>query len=267
MFTVAWAGQDDAGGSGIGSFDIYVSDDGGPFTAWLTGTQMTSATYTGQDGHTYAFYSVATDNVGHVQVTPATAQTTTTVHVAQPTSLAAVSGAGTYGGTATLTATLTAGSATLAGQTVSFTLTAGGITTSVGTATTGSNGVATLRLVSLAGRSAGTAAGAVGAAFAGDASDAPTSASGNLVVAKATPRLSWADPADIVYGTALGPAQLDASASFAGHTLSGTFTYMPAGGAVLQPGGGQILSVHFTPNDTADFEPATATVSINVARR
>ena len=82
MFTVLWAGQDDAGGSGIASFDIYVSDDGGPFTAWLTGTQSTSATYTGQDGHTYAFYSVATDNVGHVQATPATAQTTTTVHVA-----------------------------------------------------------------------------------------------------------------------------------------------------------------------------------------
>ena len=153
----------------------------------------------------------------------------------------------------------------LAGQTVTFTLTVGGITTSVGTATTGSNGVATLRLVSLAGRSAGTAAGAVGAGFAGDASDAPTSASGDLVVARATPQLSWADPADIVYGTALGPAQLDASASFAGHTLSGTFTYMPAEGTVLQPGGGQILSVHFTPNDTTDFEPATATVSINVA--
>ena len=111
MFTVLWAGQDDTGGSGIASFDIYVSDNGGPFTAWLTGTQLTSATYTGQDGHTYAFYSVATDNVGHVQATPATAQTTTTVHVAQATSLAAVSGAGTYGGTATLTATLTAGGA------------------------------------------------------------------------------------------------------------------------------------------------------------
>ena len=111
VFTVHWAGQDDTGGSGIASFDIYVSDNGGPFAAWLTGTQMTSAAYTGQDGHTYAFYSVATDNVGNVQVTTATAQTTTRVHVAQPTSVAAVSGAGTYGGTATLTATLTAGGA------------------------------------------------------------------------------------------------------------------------------------------------------------
>ena len=37
-FTVLWAGYDDAGGSGIASFDIYVSDNGGPFTVWLTGT-------------------------------------------------------------------------------------------------------------------------------------------------------------------------------------------------------------------------------------
>jgi hypothetical protein len=31
-FTVSWSGQDDAGGSGIAGFDIYVSDDGGPYT-------------------------------------------------------------------------------------------------------------------------------------------------------------------------------------------------------------------------------------------
>ena len=173
MFTVHWTGQDDAGGSGIASFDIYVSDDGGPFTAWLTGTQTTSAAYTGKDGHTYAFYSVATDNVGNVQATPATAQTTTTVQVAPTTNLGAISGAGTYGGTATLTATLTAGGAALAGQAVTFTLTAGGSTTPVGTATTGSDGVATLRGVSLAGLPAGTDAGTVGAGFVGDASDAP----------------------------------------------------------------------------------------------
>ena len=150
-FTVLWAGQDDAGGSGIASFDIYVSDNGGPFTAWLTGTQLTSATYTGQDGHTYAFYSVATDNVGHVQATPATAQTTTTVHVAQATSLAAVSGAGTYGGTATLTATLTAGGTPLAGKTVAFSLTKGTTVIPVGTAITDSKGIATFLNASLSG--------------------------------------------------------------------------------------------------------------------
>src|SRR5262249_37093543 len=55
----------------------------------------------------------------------------------------------------------------------------------VGTATTGSGGIATLSGVSLAGLTAGTAAGAIGVRFAGDASDAPTSASGDLVVVPA----------------------------------------------------------------------------------
>ena len=38
---------------------------------------LTSATYAGQLNHTYAFYSVATDNVGHRQATPTAAQATT----------------------------------------------------------------------------------------------------------------------------------------------------------------------------------------------
>ena len=76
-FTVGWSGQDDAGGSGIASFNIFVSDNGGPFTPFLTNTTTTSATFTGQVGHTYSFYSVATDNVGNVQPTPTAGQATT----------------------------------------------------------------------------------------------------------------------------------------------------------------------------------------------
>ena len=48
---------------------------------WLTNTTATTGTYAGAAGHTYAFYSVATDNVGNVQPTPAAAQATTTVVV------------------------------------------------------------------------------------------------------------------------------------------------------------------------------------------
>jgi uncharacterized repeat protein (TIGR01451 family) len=79
-FTVTWSGQDDPGGSGISSFALYVSDNGGRFTLWQSfpGTQ-TSAVYSGQVGHNYAFYSVATDNVGLTQPTPASAQASTTV--------------------------------------------------------------------------------------------------------------------------------------------------------------------------------------------
>jgi len=76
---VQWSGQDDAGGSGIAHYDIYVATDGGPYELWQPATPATSATYTGQIGHTYAFYSIATDNVGFVEATPATFDTQTTV--------------------------------------------------------------------------------------------------------------------------------------------------------------------------------------------
>lgn len=76
-FSLTWSGQDDAGGSGIALYNIYVSNDGGPFTPFLSGTTDTSATFTGLNGHTYGFYSVASDNVGNVQPTPAAAQATT----------------------------------------------------------------------------------------------------------------------------------------------------------------------------------------------
>ncbi len=84
-FTVSWSGADDAGGSGIGSFDVFVSEDGGPFVPLLTGTTETSTLFTGQVGRTYGFYSVARDLVGFVQSTPAAAQATTTIAAAVPT--------------------------------------------------------------------------------------------------------------------------------------------------------------------------------------
>lgn len=91
-FTVSWSGQDDPGGSGVASYDVYVSDDGGAFTPFETNTTATSATFTGQVGHTYGFYSVATDNAGNVQATPTTAQATTTVGSSMAvTSIASVS--------------------------------------------------------------------------------------------------------------------------------------------------------------------------------
>src|SRR5205823_6171301 len=77
-FTVSWAGQDGAG-SGAATYDVYVSDNGGALQLWLTQTPLTQANYPGVDGHSYAFYSVATDHVGHQEVTAAAAQATTTV--------------------------------------------------------------------------------------------------------------------------------------------------------------------------------------------
>ncbi len=81
-FNVSWAGEDDTNGSGIATYDVYVSDDNGPFTLWQSATTQTSATYTGQDGHTYGFYSIATDNVGNVEATPLAAEAQTKVVMA-----------------------------------------------------------------------------------------------------------------------------------------------------------------------------------------
>ena len=83
---------------------------------------------------------------------------------------------------------------------------------------------------------------------------------------KATPIITWPDPAAIAYGTALGAAQLDATAAFGGTAVAGTFTYTPGPGTVLNAGPGQTLSVSFTPDDTTDYRSTTATAMINVAQ-
>jgi hypothetical protein len=49
------------------------------YTQWLSRTTDLSALYAGQVGHTYSFYSIATDNVGHAETAPVTADTTTTI--------------------------------------------------------------------------------------------------------------------------------------------------------------------------------------------
>jgi RHS repeat-associated protein len=83
-FPISWSGQDDTGGLGIATFDIFVSDNGGPVVPFQLGTSATSAIFTGQVGHTYGFYSVATDNVGNQEATPTAAQATTVVAAGDP---------------------------------------------------------------------------------------------------------------------------------------------------------------------------------------
>ena len=78
-------------------------------------------------------------------------------------------------------------------------------------------------------------------------------------VRQATPAITWANPADIVYGTALGPTQLNATAN-----VPGAFAYTPPAGTVLPVGNGQTLSVAFTPTDAKDYTTATKSVQINV---
>jgi hypothetical protein len=80
-----------------------------------------------------------------------------------------------------------------------------------------------------------------------------------FTITPATPTVTWANPADIIYPTALGGAQLNATAN-----VAGTFAYTPAAGTVLQTGNGQLLSVLFTPADNGDYTTTSAQVRINV---
>lgn len=74
-----WSGADNPGGSGLAGFDLWVSENGGPFTRWLEGTLLTSAFYPGVSGHTYAFYSTAVDKAGNREPIPGAPDAQTTV--------------------------------------------------------------------------------------------------------------------------------------------------------------------------------------------
>lgn len=80
-----------------------------------------------------------------------------------------------------------------------------------------------------------------------------------LIINKANPVITWNNPANITYGTALSAAQLNATAN-----VAGGFSYTPAVGTVLNVGNGQTLSVNFTPTDTANFNPTSKSVPLNV---
>ncbi len=84
--SVHWTGKDNAGGSGIVNYDVYVSDNGGDYTLWQDHAAATSAVYTGVESHTYSFYSVARDFAGNLESAPASAQATTMVDAIAPTS-------------------------------------------------------------------------------------------------------------------------------------------------------------------------------------
>lgn len=79
-----------------------------------------------------------------------------------------------------------------------------------------------------------------------------------LIVNQVTPVITWATPAAINYGTALSSKQLDAKAS-----VAGTFVYSPAAGTVAALGT-DLLSVTFTPTNSANYATVTSTVELTV---
>jgi hypothetical protein len=81
-----------------------------------------------------------------------------------------------------------------------------------------------------------------------------------LTVTKAMPVITWPAPAPISYGTVLGFAQLNASAS-----VQGAFAYTPSEGEML-PAGTHTLSVMFTPKDSSDDASAQASVQLTITK-
>lgn len=85
----------------------------------------------------------------------------------------------------------------------------------------------------------------------------------NITVVQATPIINWPTPAAIPAGTPLSSIQLNATATFQGAPLPGTFVYTPPSGTVLSAGI-HTLKVVFTPTDSLDFATVSATVQIVV---
>lgn len=159
-------------------------------------------------------------------------------------SLGASPNPGTYGSTVTMTVTQTFGSS----GSVTF-----------------YDGSTALSTVSISGSTASYSTAALKAGSHSLTATYSASGVGSLTtpavtetINKATPTISWPAPAAITYGTALNALQLDASA-----TTGGTFSYSPSSGTVLTAGS-HTLSVTFTPTDTADYNTATASVSLTV---
>ena len=83
---------------------------------------------------------------------------------------------------------------------------------------------------------------------------------GHLTVNPVATSITWTNPADITYGTALSGAQLNASGS-----VPGTLVYTPPAGTVLFASNAQVLSVTLTPTDT-NYSGSSTSVLINVLK-
>ena len=107
-----------------------------------------------------------------------------------------------------------------------------------------------------------------------NAANSPQTVSLSGTGALGTPTVSWnPSTTSIAYGTAISAGVLDATATIYGNPVAGTFAYTdtPSGGSsqtvsvgTILPVGIYTLSVLFTPNNTAAYTTATASISLTV---
>ena len=76
-FEVQWSGTDE--GAGVKDYSIYVSTDNDDYAEWLSGTLETSRSFSGAEGKTYAFYSIARDKTGNIEESPEFPDAKTTI--------------------------------------------------------------------------------------------------------------------------------------------------------------------------------------------
>ncbi len=79
-FEVRWS-ADDGSGSGPAVYAIYVQDNSGAFETWLSDTTAISAQFAGRAGHTYGFFSLATDGIGLTEALKNAPEATTTIRI------------------------------------------------------------------------------------------------------------------------------------------------------------------------------------------
>ena len=96
-----------------------------------------------------------------------------------------------------------------------------------------------------------------------DTADYATATATTTLYVQDAPTINWPTPSAISYGTALSSTQLDATATYGGSSIPGTYEYTPAAGEVLDSGT-QTLTVTFTPSDLTHYSVLTASVTLQV---
>ncbi len=182
------------------------------------------------------------------------------------TNLAVAPATGTYGGTTTLSATLTSSAVGVSGKTVAFTLNG----SSAGTAITNGSGVATLSGVSLSGVNAGSYPSGAGASFAGDGTYDPSSGSSSLTVAKAnqTITVNTHAPANATYGDTFFVGATASSSLAVSYSSSGSCSN--AGTAVTMTSGNGTCTVKYDQAGNGNYNAApqvTETVTAQKANQ
>lgn len=192
----------------------------------------------------------------------ATSRTITIVVPSLAPSTLAIAGTGTYGGTGTLTATLTGtGGIPLVGEQVQLTLNGVSVCNNPPTytapcPTTDANGVASLNNVALVGLNAGTPY-PVGATFLGNTGYFGSSASGTLTLAKADQTIAFNNPGAQTYGGPLIPLTATATSGLPiSYTVSGPCQLVNGNTGVVITGAG-ICTVTASQSGNGNYNAAT----------